>query len=507
MIGVIVVPGHSPLMHGLDANRSFALLPLGDRPMLQHVIESLAAQKITSIELIVSHAPKEVESLLGNGDRWGCRFRYHLATQPDRPYRSLKIISALKDQPWCLIHAECFPCIDLPSVKASQPVLLYGSVQDDPAADGQQAVAGSSVWRGAAVFPAGSVTDAFASQSIDELRQQLESMAASSEATVLHVSQWLDGSTPAALLETQTALLDRRFEGLMISGVERESNVWISRNVVIHPTVELVPPLYLGPNSRVNRGVRLGPNVVIEGECIVDSDTSIEHSLITAGSYIGQGLELNKALVDHNLLINVRLGTSVEVVESFLLGGLKQVRRSNMLARILEPILAILLIILFLPVSLLSLVVYALLRRLTYTPVRMVQLPARENEVASRTYPLLCLGADAWVVRRVAGWRTFLRQFLPGLFAVAQGKISFVGLPPRTVEEIEKLPSDWPALYLEGSSGLITEAALSLSDPRDETQRYLADAYYTVRRSFLYNLKLFFQYFGRVIFPGGPGLL
>lgn len=506
MIGIIVVPGHSPKMCGLDVNQSLALLPLGDRPMLQHIVESLVAQKITSIELILNHAPKEVESLLGNGDRWGCRFRYHLAAQPDRPYRSLKIISELKDQPWCLIHAECFPCVDLSPTEATRPVLFYGSVRDYPT-DSDQATPSPEVWRGTAVFPAGTVTDAFASQTTDELREHLERMAASSKAAVVNIPLWLDGSTPAALIETQTMLLNRRLDGLMISGLERESNVWISRNVVIHPTVELVPPLYIGPNSRLNRGVRIGPNVVIEGECIVDSDTTIEHSLITAGSYVGQGLELNKALVDHNLLINVRLGTSVDVVESFLLGGLKQVRRSNVIARILQSALAILLIVFFLPISLLSLVVYALLRKLTYTPVQMVQLPARENELASRNYPLLCLGADAWVVRRVAGWRTFLRQFLPGLFAVAQGRISFVGLPPRTAQEIEKLPSDWRALYLEGSAGLITEAALSLSDPQDETQRYLADAYYTVRRSFLYNFKLFFQYFGRVIFPGGPGLL
>src|ERR1700687_4193171 len=104
MIGVIVVPGPSPRMHGLDTERPAPLLPLGDRPVLQHIIESLAAQGIPSIELIVSHAPERVEALLGNGDRWGCSFRYHLAAQPERPYRSLKIISQTKTEPWVLIH-------------------------------------------------------------------------------------------------------------------------------------------------------------------------------------------------------------------------------------------------------------------------------------------------------------------------------------------------------------------------------------------------------------------
>ena len=95
MIGVIVLSGPFAGMHGLDAQRSPSLLPLGDRPALQHIVESLVTQGITNIELIVDHGPERVEALLGNGDRWGCTFRYHLPAQPDRPYRSLKIIQGL----------------------------------------------------------------------------------------------------------------------------------------------------------------------------------------------------------------------------------------------------------------------------------------------------------------------------------------------------------------------------------------------------------------------------
>jgi NDP-sugar pyrophosphorylase family protein len=500
MIGVIVVPGHSEKMHHLDAKRSLALLPLGDRPILQHVVEGLVAQGVTSIELIVGHAPEKVEALLGNGDRWGCRFRYHLATQPDRPYRSLKIISELRTEPWTLVHAERYPCINLPVGLSEKPVLFYG-ISRDHSTDGNHSTESAERWKGTAVFPPGAVTDVFANLSTDELHTHLEDLVRTSAATAVKVPTWLDASSPSHLLETQTLLLQRKLNGMVISGTEREPGIWISRNVVIHPSAELVAPIYVGPNSRLNRGVKLGPNAVIEGECIVDTNTTIESTLITSGSYVGEGLELNDVVVDHNLLINVRLGTSVDIVESFLLGGLNRPRRPNWIARGLQSILAVLLIILFFPVSVLSLLVFGLLRRLSYTKVQMVQLPARENELTSRSYPLPCLGADAWIVPRVAGWRTFLRQFLPGLFAVAQGRISFVGLPPRTPEEIGKLSSDWRALYLQGVSGLITEAALAIADPGDETQKYLADAYYVVRQSFLHNLKLTAQYFLRLLLP------
>src|ERR1700749_1228772 len=112
MIGVIVLSGPFKGMHGLDADRSPSLLPLGDRPALQHIVESLVTQGITSIELIVAHAPERVEELLGTGDRWGCKFRYHLAADPTRLYRSLKVIAGISAEPWVLIHAERFPCVE-----------------------------------------------------------------------------------------------------------------------------------------------------------------------------------------------------------------------------------------------------------------------------------------------------------------------------------------------------------------------------------------------------------
>jgi NDP-sugar pyrophosphorylase family protein len=507
MIGVIVLPGPTSEMHGLDAQRSLSLLPLGDRPMLQHIVESLVSQGITSIELIVGHAPEQVEALLGNGDRWGCSFRYHLEVQPERPYRSLRIITQTKTEPWVLVHAEHYPCLELPSGPVSKAVLFYGTLNgrsngsSNGSNNGHGPTPTACVWRGTAVFPAGNWSDVFANQTPEELRRHLQQLASSDEATVVSTADWIDASTPGGLLETQTRLLDRRLDGLLISGTERHPGIWISRNVVIHPSVELIAPLYIGPNSRINRGVKLGPNAVISGECIVDTNTTIEHSLVIAGSYIGEGLELNKAVVDRNLLINVQLDTSVDILESFLLGGLKQQHRQSWFGRGLQAILALALALLFLPISLLSILYFALARRLSYASVQMVQLPTHQNTMSARTYPLPCLGADAWSTFRPAGWGAFLRQFLPGLFAVASGRLSFVGLPPRTVAEIEKLSDEWRSMYLDGKAGLITEACIASTDPDDETQLYIADAYYAARQSLLYDLKLASKYFLRLIVP------
>ncbi len=101
-----------------------------------------------------------------------------------------------------------------------------------------------------------------------------------------------------------------------------------------------------------------------------------------------------------------------------------------------------------------------------------------------------------------AGWGAFARQFLPGLFAVAAGRLNFVGLPPRSFDEIQKLPEEWRSLYQQGRAGLISEASLAVADENDETGLYLADAFYSAKRSWLHDATLASQYMLRLITPG-----
>jgi NDP-sugar pyrophosphorylase family protein len=505
MIAVILPPGPKSEMCGLDAEQSRSLLPLGDRPVLQHIIESLATQGITSIELITGHAPEKVEGLLGNGDRWGCDFRYHLAAQPDRPYRSLRVIERTKTEPWVLIHADRYPCVTFSSDELTGPRVYCEatSAARDEAPGEDEPRDGLDGWGGTILFPAGDFGEQLWDKSTQELQTYLEQGLLSGDSTAIESAEWIDASTPDALLDTQARLLGGKLNGLMISGIERQTGIWVSRNVNIHPTAILTAPLYIGPNCRIHRGVRLGPDVVISSGCIVDSNTVVEQSLAMAGSYIGEGLELNRTIVNHDLLVNVRLGTRVNISESFLLGGLESKSRQGWLARGVQSLLAALLILIFSPVLLLSLLYFLVARRLSYVSVKMAKAPMGPAAIVSSSYLLPCVGADAWNVCRPAGWGAFTRQFLPGLFAVLAGRVGLVGLPPRSAAELQRLPEEWRALYTTGRDGLITEAAVAAADPHDETQLYLADAYYAARRSWLHDTKLATNYMLRLV-VGAP---
>jgi len=500
MIGVIVLSGPFEGMHGLDADRSPSLLPLGDRPALQHIVESLVTQGITSIELIVGHGPERVEGLLGTGDRWGCAFRYHLAAQRDHPYRSLRVISDLTTEPWILIHAEQYPCVEFSASTLEKPVLYYGRFEK-PASQQRNFEALEDTWGGTAVMPPSEISEELSNYTVAELRQHFDLLLAQNAATAITTTNWIDVSTPAGLLRSQNRLLDKELPGLLISGTERQPSVWVSRNVIIHPSATLVPPACIGANTRISKGVRVGPYAVVGADCIIDSNTVIDHALIFEGSYVGESLEVHQAIVAQNLLVNVRLDASVDISENFLLSRLDRSRRSSWTRTLVQSAGGFFLIILFLPFTLLSFLYYFLVRRMSYASLEAIHIPAEEKSGELRTYPLLCMGSDAWSVHRPAGWPAFLRQFLPGLYAVARGRLHLVGLPPRTASEVASLQEHWRAIYLCGKAGLITEAGTTSIDSGDEMQLYLAEAYYSIQQSPSHDLRLIARYFLRLLVP------
>jgi hypothetical protein len=384
-------------------------------------------------------------------------------------------------------------------VAMDRPTVFYGPPEQDPREISSLPAhdeSAAQAWGGTALFPAGNWGEYLSDMTSSELQTKLDRMIANSAAVKVTPEDWMDASTPEALLDSQARLLNKQMKGITIGGIERQKGIWISRNVVIHPGAQLIAPLYIGPDSRISRNAKLGPETVIAGSCIIDTNTTVEHSLIMAGTYVGAGLELNRAIVDRDLLVNVGLGTSINIFESFLLGGLTQRPRQNSFVRGLRTLIAFLMIVLLLPVSLLSMLYFAVSERCFPTSVEIAAIPLKKN--SSQVLPgfsLPCIGHDAWLVHRPAGWDSFLRQFLPGLYAVLLGRITFVGLPPKRMEEMQQLPLEWRALYQESNAGLITEASLAATKEDDATQLYLSDAYYVAKRSWPHDLGLAFKYF------------
>lgn len=459
-----------------------AMLPLLDRPFLQHGVECLVRWGVTEISFVLSHLPEKMETFFGTGERWGCRFRYHLVRDPERPYRAVAdALASNRGAPLILADGERLPLAERPDMDAEIPVLLM-----------HEEMSKEKGWTGWAIIPPGLRWEV--RKNVD--RASLAEALIEAGAVERTVGASLTVTNAADLQAASRKILDMGVPGLMHGAREVEEGIWLSRDVGLHPTARLTPPVYIDEGCRIGKHAAVGPHAVLGNGCMVDEKAIIRDSVVLPLSYIGKGLSLEGAVVDKNCLVNTTLGSELVVTEAFLIGDLADHGLRRRLAGLGSCLLGALLLAAFAPLLLLTLGFLALFRKGPCRPrLEVVALPALPDEAHWRTFPFATFeegGPDpvSWEAR----WWHFFLVFLPGLIHVARGRLKLVGLGPRTAEAIGALPTDWRSLYLTGKGGLITEAMLHFGPYPDEDQLYAAEALYTVSPGALYDLKLLLKY-------------
>lgn len=480
MKALIIATGKTPPPEDTAERSPLFLLPLIDRPFLQHVVEFVAdAGVVDGIEIVLSQAPETVEALFGDGTRWGVPITYHLVRDAARPYAAL---ARLSDGPLLLAHADCLPQAPLKASLTRQSPLAFCS-------DG--------TWTGWALLDSGATSHIGVNWSWEQLSRFV--MEAASPFTMHDCGTLLGVRSEAEFIASQRAALDKRFAGLMFYGREVQEGVWISRNVTLHPTANLIPPVYLGENSRIGAGIRLGPNVVVVRDCMLDSGTTVENSTILPGSYVGQALELDHVIVERNRLINVRAGGEAIVRDDFILSGIARTSFHSVFTDLLSRTAALILFFLTWPAVLVTALALRLFR---HGPVayaaNVVRLPAAENRWEWKTFELNSL-APAESGKSPLGH--FFLRFLPGLIHVLRGNLQLVGVAPRSPEEVLALPRDWRALYLRARAGLITEAFALHGADASPDEVYSCEAYYSVAAGLRHDAGILLRYIGRMFQP------
>lgn len=472
MRALLIAAGGGAQLEPLSERMPSVLLPLLDRPFVQHVVEALVDQGVTRIDVVLHRFAEQVEQLLGDGTRWGVEIVVHLTRDPADPYRPLQLL-ALGDEPLLLAAGDRLPLLPVAELRSQPCAYVVG-----------QAAEGDPAWSGWAWIPPTLLAELPSPLSEAQLAAALgERGAAVPAPTVLAATSF------AALLAAQRAMLAGEASGLLRLGREVEPGVWLSSNVVLHPTAQLTPPLFIGANCRVHAGVQLGPGVVVGPGCVLDERTTVADSLILAGSYVGEGLELDQSIVAQNLMINVPLDAAITITDDFILSSVQAPALGAALSGALTRLLALALALPLLPLLL-------LLRLLLGSRgVPVVRLPAPPEAASWRRYTPWRFTAS----EPDCSWRDLLCRVLPGLLDVALGRVRWVGITPRTPDQLEALPSDWRALLRGCKGGLISELQVVHGAGANRDERYAAEAFYAAASSPGHDLGLLLGYAARVL--------
>ncbi|MGI8758300.1 MAG: sugar phosphate nucleotidyltransferase [Acidimicrobiales bacterium] len=314
MKAVIMAGGEGTRLRPLTSNQPKPMMPLVNRPMMEHIVMLLQRHGFDDIVVTVAFLANNIRTYFGDGSEFGVRMVYATEETPLGTAGSVRNAMDELDERFLVISGDVLTDIDVSEMvafhderralatiglTAVENPLEFGIVitGEDGSVErflekptwGQ--VFSDTVNNGIFVLepevfdyiPAGRPVD-FSAEVFPALLEQRRPLYG-------RVSEgyWEDVGTLDAYMRAHKDVLDGKVD-VEVPGFRLEGGVWLGEGAEVDPGAEVVGPAVVGANSRVEAGARLGSYTVLGSNVMIRSDASLERAVVHDNSYVGKGV-------------------------------------------------------------------------------------------------------------------------------------------------------------------------------------------------------------------------
>lgn len=455
-----------------------SLLPLGHASFVEHAVQACAAAGLREIDLVCSEHPELLRSLLGDGARWGLRFRWHLARDGATPYGFLRdglALDAEGTKPDRLLVGHGHQWLDtdvISSLLQADGVAML--LDHEPTWTG---------WCSLCASEAGSLPLHADAHVLSEWMMR----RASRKGRLVQASQHAEPGTAAHLLSQQTRMLQPAALAAAPATWLRKPWGLMSPEAHVHPQAAMRGPVLVGPGCVVNRGATVGPGAALCRDVMLASGAVVQASLVLANTYVSGDLQLEQAVAQG---INVQhtawgVGNTLARRDALLLPLQAAPTRPGMswgrslASRIVAAGLGALLLPLW---PLLALGALAGGQPAAWRRTLTVQ--GVDEDQRLRTIELRAAPAAGGCCASGIG-------FLGALLDVAQGRRRWFGVRPRNPSQWYALRRDWQRLFSGLPVGVFHAPAWSDEAAHEDSEMWaVADAYFAVAGGWRERLRI-----------------
>jgi len=353
MKAVIMAGGEGTRLRPLTSNQAKPMMPLVNRPMMEHIIALLVQHGIDDVVVTVAYLANQIRTYFGDGSDFGVRIRYATEEQPLGTAGSVRNASVELDDTFLVISGDVLTDIDLTALmkthrdtgalasiglKRVENPLEFGIVITQPDGSIERflekpswgQVFSDTINTGIYVLepqifdfiPAGEVVDFSADVFPAALDQGL--------ALHGHVAEgyWEDVGTVEAYLRAHVDVLNGAVQ-VEVGGFELSEGVWLGEGAELDPDATVDGPVVIGDNCRVEAGAHLAEYTVLGTDVVVKAEASVTRSVLHDHVYVGRGASLRGAIVGRSsdLREHSRLEEGVVVGDECFVGRSAVVNR------------------------------------------------------------------------------------------------------------------------------------------------------------------------------------
>ncbi|MBM3675818.1 MAG: mannose-1-phosphate guanyltransferase [Actinobacteria bacterium] len=321
MKAVILAGGEGTRLRPLTSNQPKPMMPIANRPMMEHVVRLLADHGFDDVVVTVAFLANQIRTYFGDGSDFGVRMRYATEDSPLGTAGSVCNAATELDETFLVISGDVVTDLDLGAfVKAHRAAGAFGSIAlkrvEDPVEfgivithdDGSierflekptwGQVFSDTINTGIYVLepevfdfiPKGEVVDFSGDVFPAVLRRGKPLFGYVAE------GYWEDVGTLDAYLRAHQDILDGKVH-VEIDGFMLREGVWLGEGAEVDPDAQIDGPAIIGANCRIEAGVHAREYTVLGADTVVKHDASIVRSVVHDHAYIGPAVRLRGSLI------------------------------------------------------------------------------------------------------------------------------------------------------------------------------------------------------------------
>jgi UDP-N-acetylglucosamine diphosphorylase/glucosamine-1-phosphate N-acetyltransferase len=305
---VIMAAGEGNRMRPLTGNRPKVMLPIANKPILEHLLVEVKAGGVNEFIFIVGYCDEQVRSYFGSGQRWGVDITYSEQRKQLGTAHAVGMVEGMTGENFLVINGDVIVnrndvkklmkkphntisvievkdprglgMIELSSTKVKG---IYEKTEHPPT---MMANAGFYLFT-PEVFEAISRTEK-SPRGEYEITDTLKILIKSKTGLrYLVLSSWLDLSYPWDLLRANEAMLEglkAQNLGQVEPNVTMKGPVVIGKNTMIKAGAYIEGPVIIGDDCRIGPNCYIRPSTTIGNDCHIGAAVEVKNSIIMGGT-------------------------------------------------------------------------------------------------------------------------------------------------------------------------------------------------------------------------------
>ena len=313
--------GKGTRLRPLTSNQPKPMISIANKPCMEHIVNLLARYGFEDIVVTLEFMPEAIRGYFGGGAEWSVKIEYSVEEEPLGTAGSVKFVEDRLAERFVVVSGDALTDVDLTRALAfheerEAEVTLVLKEVEDPSEFGivvveddgrvtgfqekpdEDEVFSYTANTGIYILEPAVLEDIPMGQEYDFSKELFPKLLDEERPVYGYVMEgyWEDIGNIEQYMSAQRDVLDGKVQGVRPPGAELREGVYVERGMEVNEDV-LEGPVVLGASVEIASDARIGPYSILAPNVSVGAGASIVRSIVAERSSVGDGAELDGALI------------------------------------------------------------------------------------------------------------------------------------------------------------------------------------------------------------------